>query len=145
MDFLRSLFLAGVYGFPGSVTDDGGVECYAQMSDTYRVSVAAGSLAVHSLLYRCFSRPFAEKRLGSLQPGTFEPSKVERAFGLLVLFTWMLQVAYKALTHRLINMFNPCHVITLMEAYLLLSPWSKRTEQVFLCFLSWHFGSYRAT
>jgi len=141
MEWARDIFLAGVFGFPGSVTDDGGAECAAQMTNTYRVSVAVVSVCIHYLLYVCFSGPYVEKQQAKLQAPKAEPSRVERFFGVLVLVSWLLQVVYKVLTKRLINMLNPCHAVTLLLGYLLLTPWSQRTERLFLCFLTWHFGS----
>lgn len=141
MEWVRDLFLARVFGFPGSVTDDGGAECAGQMTTAYRVGVALVSVSVHYLLYLCFSRPYVEKQLAKLPEQERKPSRIERFFGVLVLVSWILQVIYKVLTKRLINMLNPCHTVTLLEGYLLLTPWSPRTERAFLCFLSWHFGS----
>ena len=142
MERVRDLFLKGVFGFPGTVTDDGGENCFKEMSTEYRLVVGLSCILLHFLIFRFSSQRYVQKQHAKMTPpDRVKPSSIEKFFGVLVLFSLAAQTVYKILTNRLINMFNPCHVVTLMEGYLLVTDWTLKTERVFLALLSWHFGS----
>jgi hypothetical protein len=49
-------------------------------------------------------------------------SYLEKFLGCVSIFVFIMHCMYKIRTQQLIFIFNPCHVVILVEAYLLISP-----------------------
>jgi hypothetical protein len=72
------------------------------------------------------------------------PSLFEKLLGYFSIFTFCLHCFYKIRTGQLIFIFNPCHVVNLVEAYLLLAPNKLRQRIVYTVLMNFLFAPWMA-
>ena len=113
MEFIKEVsykyFVQGVIENPDMQKEDGGLECYREMSLTFKIMV--NSIMILSSLY------FIQKYHNKVVP-KFNPPKnrgqitkqLEIASGLACWSVILIQCYFKISTQTLIYIFNPCHI-----------------------------------
>ena len=122
-------------------TDDGGEVCANQMTNTYRIAVSVISSLLHIYLITSVTLPYINKRIKPLHDS---PSILEKFLGLCSIGIIIAQFYYKSLLKKLIFIFQPCHIITMLQIKLLFSKPSKVNHYIFIACMAWNFGAVLA-
>jgi hypothetical protein len=119
---------SGVYSDTVDNIEDGGPTCYKEMTVEFRVIVAIIMAVVQYLFQRYLVNRLRNQRNKNGKPSTpeFEPSRLEKFFGEFSLFIFAVQMCYKFPVGKGVFLLNPCHVVLLIQAYLLMT---KKTEK----------------
>jgi hypothetical protein len=145
MDWLRDVLLQNTYSLESEDPDDGGPLCASMMTNTYRISVILVTVsyiqvAIHYFVYTKFSYPYVRNHIATPAGKPASPSKLEIFLGINEILIIVAQIVTKTLTKRLIFIFSPCHVITLVQSILLLSSYTVFKEKLFVASISWIFA-----
>lgn len=149
MHKLKSILYGNIYDENSEFIDYGGPRCYAEMSLAFRQQVILLS-TVCNILFMCNT---IKNILGKLQPTIKRstelssalgrlPNIVEKIVGYLSWATFITQIFYKFYTQRGLYVLNPCHIVVLVQAFLLLNPKTVNSAYVFVCYTRWLFGVY---
>lgn len=71
-------------------------------------------------------------------------SAVDTALGVLSAVVWVWNASYKMAKSRFIFMLAPCHVLSLMHAFVLLNRPSAAWNRLFLLSIAWQYGAVMA-
>jgi hypothetical protein len=67
--------------------DDGGPNCYAELTNTFRIGVSVVSLLYHLILLKTTTLPFIQKHQANYKER--EPSWLERTVGYVEILTFL--------------------------------------------------------
>ena len=132
--WVQEIFIGRVYSDTYEDPEDGGPTCAGQMENSYRlpillISVISNQLVFHYIIISKFTGKYIKC---SLQEKVLHPSILEKTFGVVQIFVFILQIFYKAISHRLIFILSPCHITTLTQGYLLLYPSTNKAKYIYL-------------
>jgi len=125
---VKGALYSGIYSDTVDDIEDGGPTCYKEMTVDFRVIIAL----IMALSQYFFQRYLVnrvrnqEKKNGTFNTIELKASKLERFFGEFSIFIFAVQMCYKFHDGKGIFLLNPCHVVLLIEAYILLT---KKTEK----------------
>ena len=139
LTLLADWLYGGVYTDTYSSMDDGGQECYQQLSLSYHLVCSVLSVCFVGMLYWTLARPRLAVTFAK-QPSGVSPSLLEKITGVLLVVCWLTQFVYKLLAKRLIFMLSPCHQVSLMQLYLCVSPVTSTSRTVLFVMSAWLYG-----
>ncbi|OMJ73287.1 hypothetical protein SteCoe_28070 [Stentor coeruleus] len=134
---LRDVFVGRIFE-GGYSQNDGGPDCLSQLSIEYKLLVCLTSIIAHTFLIQKITNRY----IIPLSGPPIKPNIIEYFFGVVQIIVLILQFFLKIQTHRLIFIFNPCHVTTLMQAYVLLTPSSTQNYKIMHISIAWCFGAF---
>jgi hypothetical protein len=119
---------SGIYSDTVDDIQDGGPTCYKEMTVEFRVIIALIMAVAQYFFQRYLVNRLRNQQNKNAKPSTteLEPSKLERFFGHFSIFIFALQMCYKFQAGKGVFMLNPCHVVLLIEAYIMMT---KKTEK----------------
>lgn len=138
-------------GIDFSLPGNGGFECLQVTAWNRRVAESAFGTGV-SLVLLVLGICMRSTSSSSSSPGGkttsrhhYHYNEVARTFLLLTFaFVYGMEISYKLATKQLAFLLNPCHVISVLEIYLLAAlPWaatSRLADGLFKCILHWFHG-----
>ena len=137
----REVFVGRIFE-GGYSQNDGGPECFAQLSTEYKLAVCLTSVNLTQIIVHTYLIQKITHRYISPLPGPpIKPNIIEYFFGIVQITVLILQLFLKIQTSRLIFIFNPCHVTTLLQAYVLLTPSSTQNYKIMHISMAWCFGA----
>jgi len=124
----KGALYSGIYSETKEDIADGGPTCYNEMTVDFRVIIALIMVPAQYFFQRYLVNRLKkqQQKNGTSNTIELEPSKLERFFGEFSLFMFAVQMCYKFPQGTGIFLLNPCHVVLLIEAYILLT---KKTEK----------------
>jgi len=124
---------------------DGGPKCAASMTNEFRVTISAISVAYNLVIiyfsWNCIKK---SKELDLSLVKNLAPCIWEKLIGYACIATYIVMAWYKFSTRRGIFMNNPCHFVLLFSGILLLTEKTKAKAVLFISYLRWLFGPYSA-
>lgn len=118
---------------PTSPARLGGPQCAAEIPYGIKIPVNILSIIWHCYMIYRF-KPRFMKRIASyeneMNSRPRDPSFLEKMIGNIGFLSLAINCVYKALTGRLVYMFNPCHIVLLLCSYCLTTKRTKSTIQV---------------
>ncbi|XP_076453972.1 transmembrane protein 164-like isoform X2 [Babylonia areolata] len=127
---LLKMFDWAYIGVDFDLPGNGGADCVNFISPTQRLaeSVLASLLALFIIYkaYPCLTLPASQRR--KLTEGE---ASGKRFLLVLMCLTWGCELGFKFATRQMIWIFNPCHIATAVQIYLLASPPSKAVTAAF--------------
>lgn len=130
--FIKGPLYSGIYTETWEDIADGGPTCFKELSVGYRVTVALG-MAVFQLLVLWFSLNQVRKKYPKKQEalGKIKPHPIEVFFGYCAILVFAIQAVYKLSSGKGIFLLNPCHVVLLMEAYVLIFDKTEKSQVMY--------------
>lgn len=129
-----------VDGVDFELPGNGGLRCRDHVSITHRIIETAAALLVAYVSYVA-SRKIGRGRGRGLEPhrrlrrldggggGEISMSRWRRILSASLAFVFGLEVGYKLATRQTAFLLNPCHVLTALDIYLLMSPQQMGSER----------------
>ncbi|KAL8600009.1 hypothetical protein ACOMHN_057778 [Nucella lapillus] len=114
------------FDLPGN----GGAECVSFLSPTQRL-VESGISSLLALFIICKVYPHLTLPSSQRRALTEGESSGKRLLLVLMCLTWGCELGFKFATRQMIWIFNPCHIATAVQIYLLASPPSKAVTAAF--------------
>ncbi|CAG9329604.1 unnamed protein product [Blepharisma stoltei] len=135
MDIAYEILAGEAYSHDSDCMDDGGPACASQMTVAYRllctlVCVLFIQVTFEYFVLKYFTGPWVSKSLTKSVPKS--PYLIEKIFGVIQIVELLCQIYSKSHGHRLIFLLNPCHAVTLLQAYCLLSKSSGLNKKIFI-------------
>ncbi|KAF4530999.1 hypothetical protein B566_EDAN009743 [Ephemera danica] len=138
-------------GVNGSIPGNGGPQCAAYLYPrTCLVETVYTSLLAAMLIAWGYRRLnlLAPPYYTSLVPShpVYPASLMLARKGLLLLYCliWAVEIGFKFASQTVVYLLNPCHVVTVMQIYLLAAPPSHRVSSVFRLHLNYLNGAILA-
>ncbi|XP_059482121.1 transmembrane protein 164 isoform X1 [Neocloeon triangulifer] len=138
-------------GINASLPGDGGPECAAYLSkrviwvETVYTSILASLLIAWGWRHVTFCQPPDYKAPMPHRPVYTQRQLQTKTYLLLAYsFIWGVEVGFKFASQTVLYLFNPCHIVTMMQLYLLAAPPSKTASGWFRLHLNYLNGAILA-
>ncbi|CAD8043136.1 unnamed protein product [Paramecium primaurelia] len=143
MDIVRWGLYGNIYTETYEHFSDGGPKCYQDMTNTFRISISTISAIICIIVMKkCWAKiKYSQELTRAIGK---KPNIFEYLVGLACWGTFAVQTGYKLYTGRGVFMNNPCHIVLLMQGYVLLTKKHKFSAIVFICQLRWLYGVFAA-
>jgi hypothetical protein len=140
---IRQPFYSRVYTDTWEDIGDGGPTCYKELTIQFRVTIAVCLAIIQAFVMRWALRQ-ARKKFGQMRNqgrrDLIVPHWFEILCGLFSAALFICQFFYKTYAGKGIFLFNPCHVVLVMEAYILLTNKSEKGQVMYANVISLLFG-----
>jgi hypothetical protein len=123
---------SGIYTDTWEDIGDGGPTCFKELTVQFRVVISiVMTIFQYSVLQ--FALKQVQKKYGNVKEADdkVNPHKIELVFGWISIFVFICQIFYKIAAGKGIFMINPCHVVLLMQAYVLTLKKSLNTQVMY--------------
>jgi len=128
-------------------SEEGGAGCanFVPFGQAVRENLvgAVAVVAVYLLLNWVLDPAGRKGRPGAVYAGR-PNTAVDTALGVLSALVWVWNAAYKVAKSRFIFMLAPCHVLSLMHAFVLLNRPLAALNRIFLFSMAWQYGAIMA-
>ncbi len=114
-------FIGGVFT-DNQDPDNGGHECAHFMTFKFRLGISFVAIIIYYLIYRSTIKKLQKELTTEEAKIVTQPSLLELILGYFSIGLFIINCIYKMNSGQLIFIMNPCHMISLVEGYLLISP-----------------------
>jgi len=140
---VKGALYSGIYSDTYEDIGDGGPTCYKEMTVEFRVIIAIIMVPLQYFLQKYLVQKMKNKYKNKLQADVkLEPSQLEKFFGVFSIIIFAVQMCYKFPQGKGIFLLNPCHVVLLIQAYLLLTKKSETKNVIFANLVSLIFSPW---
>ena len=139
MQYRAENFLYG--GIDFSVPGEGGPDCTDFLSPQRRLAETAvfGSLSL-LVAVQSWRTVRLERNNNQDSDGEYQYRPARQCLLLLFAITFGLEVGFKLSTGQVLWLLNPCHVLTVIQLFLLASPNTRLSNTVFRLHIYWLTG-----
>jgi hypothetical protein len=121
-----------------NIPSDGGPACHQEIPFYHHTAF----VLTLSIIHLIFLFKWKHHLTYTLEPQL--PSTFEKRMAIFAFFSWILTLYFKLITGKGLFMFNPCHIVILIEIYLLLSKNTKTNVTIYTAWSGWLYGPYMA-
>jgi hypothetical protein len=140
---IKEAFIGGVFEEIYIGKNQGGQECLEYMTLKFRLGITIIACTLYAFILRYTYKKLESEILTDSKP--IKPANLfEKFLGWLCVVIFFIQVSYKINSGQLIFILNPCHTVTLVEAYLLIRPNGLRERTVYTVLMNTLFSPWIA-
>jgi hypothetical protein len=143
-NLVKAHLIQGIFDVETIDPDNGGPECEKYMSFEFRLITNLTILPFYFLFFKLLLNNLRKHMESITSKEIIYASVFEKLLGYFTFFVFCLHCFYKINSKQLIFMLNPCHVVNLIEAYLLLVPNSINARLIYTVLMNTLFSPWIA-